>query len=42
MRTYHLTHTDSDGKKTPFVIEANNLAKALHIYRQKIKDLGLE
>lgn len=41
MRTYNLTHTDSDGKKTPFVIEANTLAEALVIYREELKKAGL-
>lgn len=41
MRTYNLTHTDSAGKKTPFVIEAENLSEALAIYREKLKEAGL-
>ena len=41
MRTYNLTHTDSDGKKTSFVIEAENLAEALSIYREQLKEAGL-
>lgn len=41
MRTYNLTHTDSEGNKTPFVIEANNLAEALVIYREKLAETGL-
>lgn len=41
MRTYNLTHTDSDGKKTSFVIEAETLAEALVIYREKLKEANL-
>lgn len=41
MRTYNLTHTDSAGNKTPFVIEAENLSEALFIYRERLQEAGL-
>lgn len=41
MRTYNLTHSDSEGNKTSFVIEAETLAEALVIYREKLAEAGL-
>lgn len=38
MKTYSFTHTLSDGTKRTYTIEAESLAAALTIYRQKVKD----
>ena len=40
MRTYNLTHTDSDGNKTSFVIEAANFSEAIAIYRERLVEAG--
>lgn len=41
MRTYNLTHTDSEGNKTSFVIKATNFSEAISIYREKLAEAGL-
>jgi len=37
MRSYTFTHTDADGNKKTYDIEAETLAQALAIYREQIK-----
>lgn len=42
MRTYSFTHTFDDGTQRTYTIEAESLAAALAIYRQKVKDRASE
>jgi len=41
MRTYSFTHAFADGTQRTYTIEAESLAAALTIYRQKVKDRAL-
>lgn len=37
MRTYTFTHTQADGTKKTYTIEAESLNQALNIYRTRVK-----